>query len=70
MISNSDYLKYRYYENIINPLINDDKREKFLKNNIQDYHSQVFLHYVNQDGKYKDHIWDKRNYLGEPKDGI
>ena len=34
MISNSDYLKYRYYENIINPLINDDKREKFLNNNI------------------------------------
>ena len=35
-----------------------------------DWSSQVFLHYVNQDGKYKDHIWDKRNYLGEPKDGI
>ncbi len=34
VISNSDYLKYRYYENIINPIINSDKREKFLSNNI------------------------------------
>ena len=33
-ISNSGYLKYRYYENIINPIINGDKREKFLNNNI------------------------------------
>ena len=34
MISNLDYLKIRYYDNVINPLINSDKREKFLNNNI------------------------------------
>ena len=27
-------MKYRYYDNVINPLINNDKREKFLSNNI------------------------------------
>ena len=34
MISNLDYLKIRYYDNVINPLINSDKSEKFLNNNI------------------------------------
>ena len=38
MISSLDYLKYRYYDNIINPLINTDKREKFLNNNIYIQH--------------------------------
>ena len=38
MISNLDYLKYRYYDNIINPLINTDKREKFFNNNIYIQH--------------------------------
>ena len=38
MISNLDYLKYRYYDNIINPLINTDKREIFLNNNIYILH--------------------------------
>ena len=33
-ISNSDYLKYRYYNLIIYPIINEDKREKFINNNI------------------------------------
>ncbi len=34
MISNSAYLKYRYLDIIINPIINSDKRENFLKENI------------------------------------
>ena len=34
MIFNSDYLKYRYLDNIINPILNSDKRENFLKENI------------------------------------
>jgi len=38
MILSLDYLKYRYYDNIINPLINTDKREKFLNNNIYIQH--------------------------------
>ena len=34
MISNSDYLKNRYTNNFIYPIINKDKREKLLNNNI------------------------------------
>ena len=34
MISNSAYLKYRYLDIIINPILNSDKRENFLKENI------------------------------------
>ena len=33
-----------------------------------DYFMTVFLHYVDQDGKYKDHKYDKRLMLGETKD--
>ena len=32
-----------------------------------DYYSQVFLHYVKADGKYKDHYKDKRPYFGVQK---
>ena len=41
MISNSAYLKYRYLDNIINPILNSDKRENFLKENI-------YLNIINQ----------------------
>ena len=34
LILNSNYLKYRYFDNIINPILNADKRENFLKENI------------------------------------
>ncbi len=34
LISNSNYLKYRYFDNIISPILNADKRENFLKENI------------------------------------
>ena len=34
VISSSDYLKNRYYNHIIYPIINEDNREKFLNNNI------------------------------------
>ena len=34
LISNSSYLKYRYFDNIINPILKVDKRENFLKENI------------------------------------
>ena len=30
----------------------------------QEWYLQAFLHYVNADGPYKDHIYDKRSYLG------
>lgn len=33
----------------------------------QKWYLQSFLHYVNADGEYKDHIYDKRNYLGIQK---
>ena len=33
-----------------------------------DYFMTVFLHYVDQDGKYKDQKYDKRLMLGETKD--
>lgn len=29
-----------------------------------DWHSQIFLHYVEKDGKYKDHFMDKRELFG------
>ena len=32
-----------------------------------DYQMQAFLHYVNKDGKYKDHYLDKRIYWGITK---
>jgi len=32
-----------------------------------DYYSQVFLHYVKADGKYKDNYRDKRIYFGVQK---
>ena len=31
-----------------------------------DYHAQVFLHYVDKNGKNKDFIYDTRPYLGMP----
>tara|TARA_B100000401_G_C52774216_1_gene704838 strand:+ start:247 stop:1485 length:1239 start_codon:yes stop_codon:yes gene_type:complete len=34
MISNSNYLKYRYLDNMINPVFNSDEREKLLSENI------------------------------------
>ena len=33
----------------------------------QKWYLQSFLHYVNADGFHKDHIYDKRQYLGMPK---
>ena len=38
IISSSDYLKNRYYDHIIYPIINEDNREKFLNNNIYIQH--------------------------------
>lgn len=34
----------------------------------QKWYLQTFLHYVNADGPYKDHIYDQRPYLGVVKD--
>jgi hypothetical protein len=33
----------------------------------QRWYLQAFLHYVNADGPHKDHLYDKRPYLGMPK---
>ena len=33
----------------------------------QKWYLQAFLHYVNADGPHKDHLYDKRPYLGMPK---
>lgn len=30
----------------------------------QQWYLQAFLHYVDSDGEYRDHIYDKRSYLG------
>jgi hypothetical protein len=32
-----------------------------------DFYLQTFLHYVNAEGEFADHIRDKRSYLGTPK---
>ena len=49
VISNSNYLKYRYLENIVNPILNVEKRDKFLKENIYIKHYksgyEVFKNY-------------------------
>jgi hypothetical protein len=29
-----------------------------------DFNAQIFLHYVEKNGKYKDYLYDKRKYLG------
>ena len=33
----------------------------------QKWYLQAFLHYVNADGPHKDHLYDKRPYLGMPQ---
>jgi hypothetical protein len=33
----------------------------------QKWYLQSFLHYVDANGEYKDHIYDKRTYLGYPR---
>lgn len=33
----------------------------------QRWYLQAFLHYVNADGPHKDHLYDKRSYLGMPR---
>jgi hypothetical protein len=32
-----------------------------------DWHAQTFLHYVNKNGKNKEHVLDKRRFLGDLK---
>ena len=35
-----------------------------------DYSLQIFLHYVLKDGKFTEYKWDKREYLGAPKNAF
>mgnify|MGYP001246606662 CR=1 FL=1 len=74
MISNSDYLKYRYFDTIINPILNSDKRENFLKENIYVRHYKsgyaVFKNYPffgvgnkNYRLETRSKIHEKKNYF-------
>lgn len=45
-------------------------RNKFDPPNDNDYHIQVFLHYVDSNGLYKDWAYDKRKGLGHDKEFI
>mgnify|MGYP003111594638 CR=1 FL=1 len=35
-----------------------------------DYSLQIFLHYVLKDGKFTEYKWDKREYIGAPKNAF
>jgi hypothetical protein len=41
-------------------------RDKFEPPNINDWHVQTFLHYVDSNGIYSDHKFDKRESIGLP----
>ena len=64
VVSSSSYLKYRYLERIINPILNSDKRENFLKENI------YFKHYNSGYAVFKNHPWfgvGNKNYRIETR---
>ena len=74
VILNSDYLKYRYFDNIIKPLTNYEDRKKFLNENkyIRHYKSgySVFKNYPffgvgnkNYRIETRDHQFTKKNYI-------
>lgn len=74
IMSNSKYLKYRYFENIISPIINSEKREKFLHENIYIRHYKsgyaVFKNYPllgvgnkNYRIETREHQFTKENYI-------
>jgi hypothetical protein len=43
------------------------KLEHWREEYLGDYCGQIFLHYVEKEGIYKDHVYDKRQYLGFKK---
>ena len=71
MISNSDYLKYRYLDAIINPILNSDKRESFLKENIYVKHYKsgyaVFKNYPLFGVGNKNYRLETRNKVNKEK---
>ena len=71
MISNSDYLKYRYLDTIINPILNSDKRESFLKENIYVKHYKsgyaVFKNYPLFGVGNKNYRLETRNKVNKEK---
>ena len=64
VVSSSSYLKYRYIERIINPILNSDIRENFLKENI------YIKHYNSGYAVFKNHPWfgvGNKNYRIETR---
>ena len=64
VFSSSSYLKYRYIERIINPILNPDIRENFLKENI------YIKHYNSGYAVFKNHPWfgvGNKNYRIETR---
>ena len=62
VVSSSSYLKYRYMERIINPILSSDKRENFLKENI------YIKHYNSGYAVFKNYPWfgvGNKNYRNE-----
>ncbi len=71
VISSSDYLKYRYLNNIINPILNADKRENFLNDSLYIKHYKsgyaVFKNYPLFGVGNKNYRLETRNKFNEEK---